>query len=351
MNIDQMKQSLRLAFKADIPIMLWGPPGVGKTQGLYQLAAKEGYKVIDVRLSQVEPVDLRGIPTVDEQGRTNWAIPSMWPDPNDNDTKYLVFFDEINHGNNSTMSAAFQAIQERKLGEYQFPAGCRFAAAGNRAKDRSIANQMPVALRNRFMHLEVSSSVEGFVAHGMKQGFHELVLGFIRFSPQSLNELIEHSNTDEEFQRTSEVKTHNAIATPRTWEGVHKLLNVATDATTNQIDFESIKPLILGMVGEEMAVKFNGYAQFYKDLPDIDKLIKNPSNFDVPENPGMLYAIAASLAQKITETNADNVVKYLTRMPEEFQAMCMKDAVARDMSLIATTAFADWSDANANILF
>ena len=134
-------------------------------------------------------------------------------------------------------------------------------------------------------------------------------------------------------------------------EMVSKLLYAATDPKTKELDYDGIKPLIAGAVGEEVAVKFNGYAQFYKDLPDIDKLIKNPSNFDVPENPGMLYAIAQALSARMNAQNADNIVKYLVRMEGEFQALCMKDALSRDMSLIATPAFADWSDANDNVLF
>lgn len=352
LNIEQMKSALTYAFIADIPVMLWGPPGIGKTQGLYQWAADNDYVVIDIRLSQIEPVDMRGIPyRCPDTNRTMWAIPSMWPDPDDHDTKYVIFFDEINHGDKSTMSASFQAIQERALGEYKFPKGCRFAAAGNRAKDRGIANLMPVPLRNRFLHLEIYSAMADFVGHALRTKFHELVIGFARFSPDSINELIEHNNTEEEHKRAAEARTHNAISTPRTMEMVSKILYSATDAQTGKIDFDGIKPLILGAIGEEVAVKFNGYAQFYKDLPDMDKLIKNPSNFDIPDNPGMLHAISIGLAARVNAKNAENVVKYVLRMPQEFQAYCMKDAVSRDMSLIATQAFADWSDDNANVLF
>ena len=352
MDIRAMKKALTVALQANIPIMLWGPFGIGKTQGLYQWANEHNYIVIDVRLSQVEPVDLRGIPFKDaETGRTMWAIPSMWPDPDDHTTQYIVFFDEINHGDQSTLSASFQAIQERMLGEYKFPDGCRFAAAGNRAKDRTYANELPTALKNRFIHLEITSSYEGFTEHAIKAGFHPLVVGFSRFKPKAINEAIEHGNTDEEYNRVAEVLTHNAIATPRTMEMVSKLLYAATDPKTNQIDYDSIRPLINGAIGEETAVKFHGYAQFYKDLPDIDKLIKNPSNFDVPENPGMLYAICTALSARMNDKNVNNIVKYITRMGNEYQAMCMKDALSRDISLLATPAFADWSDKNADILF
>ena len=61
------------------PVMLWGPPGVGKSQMVAQVAGRHGMPVIDIRLSQMEPSDLRGIPfRVDD--RVEWAVPAMLPD-------------------------------------------------------------------------------------------------------------------------------------------------------------------------------------------------------------------------------------------------------------------------------
>ena len=61
------------------PVMLWGPPGVGKSEIVARISERHGVPVIDIRLSQMEPSDLRGIPfRVEEQ--VEWAIPAMLPD-------------------------------------------------------------------------------------------------------------------------------------------------------------------------------------------------------------------------------------------------------------------------------
>jgi len=56
------------------PVMLWGPPGIGKSQMVAQVAVEQNVDVIDIRLSQMEPSDLRGIPFRIED-RVEWAIP------------------------------------------------------------------------------------------------------------------------------------------------------------------------------------------------------------------------------------------------------------------------------------
>jgi len=351
-NISEMKQNIELAFAANQPTMIWGSPGCGKSQGVEQVAKELNMKFIDVRLSQMDAVDLRGIPFRDkETNRTDWAVPNIWPT---DDVPTVIMFDEINHGTQSTLSAAFQAIQERRIGDFHFPPSVRFLAAGNRAKDRTFANQMPSALRNRFSHITVESSEDDFCKYANSSGFAQLVTGFIRFSPVSLDEFTEHNKSTEEQKRVSAVKKNNAFATPRSWEAVSKLINCVTTIDKNGtelVDLNRAKKMVIGTIGESEASKFFGYANFYKDLPDLNKLIKNPMNYDVPTAPEMQYAICAGLANKATTGNFANVIKYILRLPAEFQAMAVNDALARDVLLSTTPAFATWASNNTDVIF
>lgn len=352
MNIEQMKKNLLLALRANQPVMIWGAPGCGKSQGVLQLCEEHKYEFIDIRLSQRDAVDLLGIPFRDpETNRTDWAVPKIWPTEN---KPTVIMFDEINHGTQSTLSAAFQAIQERQVGEYKFPSEVRFIAAGNRASDRTYANQMPSALRNRFTHITVESSEDDWCKWANQKGLSALITGFIRFSPTSLNEFELHSETREEEKRVQLVKGNNAFATGRSWEAADRLIRqvISHDKNgTEHVDLKAVKQMIIGTVGEEQAAKFLGYAEFYKDLPDLDKLLKNPSNYDVPENSGMQFAICAGLSAKANEKNFKNLVKYILRFPPEFQAMTIKDTLSRDMLLSTTPAFVEWAAENHDIIF
>ena len=129
-----------LGERSHTPVMLWGPPGVGKSQIVAKVAADDSLPLIDIRLSQLEPSDLRGIPfRVNE--RVEWAIPSMLPDQDRHGPQGILFLDEITSAPPSVSAAAYQLILDRRLGDYEVPAGWAIVAAGNRQGDRSRHRQ------------------------------------------------------------------------------------------------------------------------------------------------------------------------------------------------------------------
>ncbi|MFN3785937.1 MAG: AAA family ATPase, partial [Thiothrix sp.] len=119
------------------PVMLWGPPGVGKSQIIAQVGQRHNAPVIDIRLSQMEPSDLRGIPFRDG-GLVEWAIPSMLPDEKRHGEVGILFLDEITSAVPSVSAAAYQLILDRRLGDYRVPDGWAIFAAGNRQGDRGV---------------------------------------------------------------------------------------------------------------------------------------------------------------------------------------------------------------------
>lgn len=124
MRPSQVTQALEYLIKAKQPVMLHGSPGVGKSQVVKQVADKLGIEMIDLRLSQLDPVDLRGVPSVDrekvgnkEVGKTNWNVPSFLP----TNGSGILFLDEINSATQATQAAAYQLVLDRKLGDYELP--------------------------------------------------------------------------------------------------------------------------------------------------------------------------------------------------------------------------------------
>ena len=130
------------------PVMLWGPPGVGKSQMVAQVAERHNVPLIDIRLSQMEPSDLRGIPFRAEE-HVEWAVPAMLPDAKRHGESGILFLDEITSAPPSVSAAAYQLILDRKLGEYEVPDGWAIIAAGNRQGDRGVTYSMPAPLANR----------------------------------------------------------------------------------------------------------------------------------------------------------------------------------------------------------
>jgi MoxR-like ATPase len=133
------------------PTFLWGPPGVGKSSIVRKIAGDRGLHLLDVRASLLDPTDLRGLPYVADD-RARWSPPSFLP--HDPDSQGLLFFDELNAAPPLVQASLYQLTLDRRVGEYELPAGWSIVAAGNRAEDGSVTYRMPAALANRFIHLE-----------------------------------------------------------------------------------------------------------------------------------------------------------------------------------------------------
>ena len=341
MRPSQIVIALGHLIDANQPVMLHGSPGVGKSDVVRQVAKQRGIDLIDLRLSQLDPVDLRGVPSVDTKRRiTTWNTPSFLP----TDGNGILFLDEINSAAQATQAAAYQLVLDRKLGDYVLPPGWAIIAAGNRSTDRAIVNQMSTALKNRFTHINYEVNLDDWCDWALRNDIAVEVLGFIRFRPMLLNEFEQRNESKEEKERVQRLKDAQAFATPRSWEFLSK---VVQQKPASDIEYE----LYSGIVGEGAAAEFMGYLKYYRDLPNLDALLMNPGAAKVPTEPATLYALATGLATKATQDNMERVVKYALRLPAEFQVLLMKDAIARDSDLTQTKAFNDWAIRNAEVLF
>ena len=341
MRPSQIASALGYLIDANQPVMLHGSPGVGKSDVVRQIVKQRGIELIDLRLSQLDPVDLRGVPSVDTKKHiTSWNTPSFLP----TDGKGILFLDEINSAAQATQAAAYQLVLDRKLGDYVMPPGWTIIAAGNRSTDRAIVNQMSTALKNRFTHLNYEVNNDDWCDWALRSNIAVEVLGFIRFRPMLLNEFEQRNDSKEERERVQRLKDAQAFATPRSWEFLSKVVQQKPSA---DIEYE----LYTGIVGEGAAAEFMGYLKYYRDLPNLDALLMNPGAAKVPEEPATLYALATGLATKATQDNMERVVKYALRLPAEFQVLLMKDAIARDNDLTQTKSFNEWAIKNADVMF
>lgn len=339
MRPSQIIEALNTLVKIKSPVMIHGSPGVGKSDVVRQVAEDNKMEMVDLRLSQLDPVDLRGVPSV-KNGITTWNPPDYLPTKG----RGILFLDEINSAAQATQAAAYQLVLDRQIGEYVLPEGWSVVAAGNRTTDRAIVNTMSTALRNRFVHLNFEVNVDDWTEWAVRSGIHTSVISFIRFRPTTLNEFEARNSSEEERKRMQAMKDAQAFATPRSWEFMSNVLNVGTSP---EFEFE----LFSGIVGESAAAEFAGYLKYYRDLPNIDMLLMNPKKAPVPEEPASLYAISTTLAARANVENMNLVLQYCERIPEEFQVLLMKDAICRDSGVCESKAFTEWAAKNARLMY
>ena len=185
----QARKSLLKAFEVKRPLFLWGPPGIGKSELVEGITNDLGGLMIDLRLGQMEPTDIRGIPFYNKElGKMDWAPPIELPDEESAAAYPIVvlFLDELNSAAPSVQSAAYQLILNRRIGKYRLPDNVVMVAAGNRESDKGVTYRMPTPLANRFIHQEMKVDFGSWQTWAVENKIHPEVVGYLSFAKQDL---------------------------------------------------------------------------------------------------------------------------------------------------------------------
>jgi MoxR-like ATPase len=326
MKPSDLAKAITTCLAAKQPTCVWGSPGIGKSQVVHQVGAAANLEVRDVRAVLLDPVDLRGLPHVNGDGRSHWAIPEFLP----RDGAGILFLDELNRAPSLVQNACFQLVLDRKLGEYILPDSWGVIAACNRESDGGGITKMSSALCNRFVHLECEPNLEDWSKWAITHGMEPAVIAFLRFRPELLHQ----------FNRNDK-----AFPSPRSWEFVSK---ITAQAPGKDIEFA----LFEGTVGHGAAVEYGAFLQLFRNIPSIDAILLNPDTAPVPKNDaGSLWAVSAALSRRSSDQNFRRVLTYLDRLPQEYAVMAVKDATARDTSLCTMNEFTNWAVKHSDVVF
>ena len=258
-----------------IATMIWGPPGVGKSSVVSQIAAAHGLGFVDVRLSQLAPTDLRGLPVPEADGKgsglSRWYPPEFLP----REGRGILFLDEVNMAPPTMQGMAQQLILDRKVGSYELPDGWFVWAAGNRKEDRASVFDMPAPLANRFLHLTVRSDFDSWRSYALGRGLHEHIIAFLTFRPELLHRLD---------------PAQPAWPSPRAWEMASQLHRAGLDTSP--------------AIGEAAGAEFSAFVRLFEQLPDLGEVLSGGgTGLKLPDEPSVRYAAVVGLAARAQ--NAD----------------------------------------------
>jgi MoxR-like ATPase len=253
-----------------ISTMIWGAPGIGKSSIVAQITRSHKIDFVDVRLSQLAPTDLRGLP-VAEDGISKWYPPEFLPHSGNG----ILFLDELNMAPPAMQGVAQQLILDRRVGSYVVPEGWYVWAAGNRKEDRAAVFDMPAPLANRFLHLQVEPDFESFKAYALAKDIHEQIIAFLSFRPSLLHKLDPQQP---------------AWPSPRSWEMASHLHNAELDITP--------------AVGVETESEFAAFVKVYQSLPDLERIfLGKGDSISFPLEPSVRYATTIGLAVRAESAN------------------------------------------------
>lgn len=327
MRATQVSEALKALIPTRRPLFLHGAPGIGKSSLVAQACDALGLTLCDVRAVLLDPVDLRGIPTVNGDHRAHWCLPDFLP----RDGEGVLLLDELPQAPPLTQSACLQLTLDRRIGEYELPDGWIVIAAGNRQEDRAGAHKLITPLLNRFIHLDLEVSVEDWQAWALNNGVAPDVRSFINFRPSLLFAFDPKDGA-------------RAFPTPRSWEFVSQVSSVTPEHLLHAVT--------AGCVGDGPAAEFIAFRKLYTQLPDPSVVLKNPSSTTVPTDPAVLYALSGALVErarsaKDKELNALGV--FASRMPAEYATLLIRDTIAVAPKACSCESINGWVRQNATL--
>lgn len=257
-SIDSAKAALRAQFADPLlrrrASMLWGTRGVGKSSIVRQIAEEAGVALIDLRLTTIEPVDLRGaIYADDERGQTVWFPPEFLP--TDPTSQGILFLDELTAADQRLQISAYSLILDRRVGNYALPDGWFVVAAGNAAFHGAVSYDMGTALADRMFHFNVQPTIDAFLAHALTRQMAPEVMAFLKVRPDRLD--------DTQAQLAAD---HLVGASPRGWEDVSNVLR-------SDLDHEAQRLFVQGRVGAANAAEFFGVLRELRASVNVNRLL------------------------------------------------------------------------------
>lgn len=327
---------------ATLPVMLWGSPGIGKSGVTTRVGQEMNAKVINLRLTSREAVDLSGLPMpLEKDGCYTYSpldifllenadektVEKHLTRPDGGKYDYIIYFlDELSSVSSEDMKAAlYKFILDREVGEHKLHEKTRIVCAGNRSTDRAIVNDLGTALTNRLEHIHVAFDHKVQMQYMVKTNWHKLLLAFHAFTEKA-----GASQSGYLYVFNPERKQEGInFATPRTWESVNNILNSAFFETISKQlaspkKEENLKAQVLlnarftGLLGAEVASVFIDFLKHFFNMPDVSVIENNPENAKLPNSASEAYAIGSYLMSKILEPNlTENIGKYLIRIAKE----------------------------------
>ncbi len=307
----QARKAILKAFQSKRPVFLWGPPGIGKSEVVSEIAQELGGHMIDLRMAQMEPTDIRGIPFFNKDlGKMDWAPPVDLPDE-ELASQYpivVLFLDEMNSAAPSVQAAGYQLILNRRVGKYVLPDNVVIVAAGNRESDKGVTFRMPMPLANRFIHVEMRPDFASWQAWAVNKGIHKDVVGYLSFAKQDLYDFDAKSSS-------------RAFATPRSWCFVSDLLK------DEDIDSETLFTLVAGAVGEGLAAKFGAHRKFAAQLPEPTDILTGKVKDLAVKEVSAMYSLTVSMCYELREIMEGERVERtkLLEMMDNFLSFMMRN--------------------------
>lgn len=324
------RRMIMSCYRKDVPLILTGYPGMGKTATFESVCRELGIGFIDFRLGLKDPVDVGGMRVPDAKtGKLRHYIPDDLPDHVRDGSTGIILFDEINAVPQMMQTTAYGLIQERRIGTWRMPEGWVPMAAGNNVTDRAAAQRMSTALANRFLHANVAPDLNYWIDQYGLLNCPDAGVAFLRFRPHLFHVMPKPDET--------------AFPSARSWTAAFKFIDEEPDLR---------RALVAGEVGDAAADEFEAYMEIRQHAVTLAEIVADPKKCRLPpsDKPAVSYAVSGMLAAAMTRKTAAPIIEYAGRLGPEYEVLIAHDAQKRDKTIASTSAFGAWAVRNQEVL-
>jgi MoxR-like ATPase len=280
--------------------MLWGTRGVGKSSIVRQVADHFAMPLIDLRLTTIEPVDIRGAIYADEVlSKTVWFPPEFLPASDV--PEGILFLDELTAADQRLQISAYSLILDRRVGNYRLPDGWQIIAAGNASFHGAVSHDMGTALADRMFHFNVQTVIESFLGHAVERGFAPEVMAYLKVRPDKLDDTASQLAND-----------YLIGASPRGWEDVSNVLKSGLSESGKRL-------FVQGRIGAANAAEFFSVLREIQAGADVERLLAAargketaallPTSLDGLY--GMIYGLLAACTDEPRLARALDIIEQL----------------------------------------
>lgn len=286
-NHEELNKLIQVVYIKKLPLFIWGTFGIGKSTAVKEFTLKKKIGFIDVRISQLEPSDLRGLPSLKDD-KTKWLPPSWLPSEGNG----VLFFDEINLAPPAIQSAAYQLILDRQLGEYKLPEGWIIISAGNREQDHAHVFSLAAPLLNRFVHCELRvPDIDDWIKWAFDNDVDSRIVTYLKWK-----EGVGLFRHDGKYKDKS-------IPTPRSWEFCSRMIK-------DVVDLRELHLLVSSAVGEAMATELEAFIKLQKKV-NLREILNNPKKVKEIKEISLKYSMLSALVEYYRKNKDKKILEKL----------------------------------------
>lgn len=327
MKPSRLKATLTKCVSNQLPVLVKGAPGVGKSDIVAQVAADLKMDLLVSHPVVSEPIDYKGLPgIVDGQaeflpfGELLRLIEAVKPT--------IAFLDDLGQAPACVQAAAMQLILARRVNGHMVSPKVVFVAATNRREDRAGVTGILEPVKSRFATiLELTPDENDWVTWAMANDMPSKLIGFCHFRWSLVSQ----------YKPTADII--NGVC-PRTLANAGRLINIGIE------DVETLG----GAVGDGCAHEMVGFFKYFSEVPSLSAILLDPENTMVPKEPAALYAVVSGLTEKVGPQNFERIITYGNRLPQDFSVLLVRDCIRKEPKIQHTKAFTKWIVTHKNVL-